>query len=486
LTGTIARVILSINDGYYQKGVFMGQYYAAADIGASGGRVLLGRIESGILRLEEAHRFTNGFSQRGKYICWDIDHIFGEIITGLKKCGEMEKRPYSVGIDTWGVDYALVDCNGSRLGNCVAYRDGRTAGLDDVLSQNITAAELYKITGIAYQPFNTVYQLMAVKRDNPEILADAAAMLLMPEYLCYLLTGVKKHEYTIASTTGMVNALTRDWDPHVIRAAGLPDRIFGELSPPGTASGRFTATIKERVGYDCLDVLPCAHDTASAVLAAPAGDDALYLSSGTWSLLGAETKEPFLNEQSRLGGWTNEGGYGGTYRFLKNIMGLWMLQRVRAELGDKFSYKELADMAAEKSGVIIDVNDNRFLSPDNMINEIQASCRENGQPPPESPGAIARCIYDSLASAYAVSAGQIEKITGKIYSKIAVVGGGCQDSFLSSLTAKSTGKIVTAGPVEATAIGNILAQMISAGEISDVTEARALVRESFSVETINH
>jgi rhamnulokinase len=345
-----------------------------------------------------------------------------------------------------------------------------------LLNKHMTEAELYRRTGIIKQPFNTVYQLIALRRDTPEMLENTCDLLLVPEYLTYLLTGERHNEYTNATTTGLVNAVSRDWDDDIITAAGIPRRLFGAISRPCTCAGRFTKAVREFVGFDCAVTLPCTHDTASAVLAAPIDDETLFLSSGTWSLLGAELQKPILTEDSRLGGLTNEGGYGNTYRYLKNIMGLWMIQSIKQEMNDEFTFPELAALAEKNSGFAsrIDINDNRFLSPDSMIDEIKSACLEAGQPAPQTVGELALCVYSSLAEYYAETVKKIEKMTNKTYKEIAVIGGGSRDVFLNRLTAEATGKIVTAGPAEATAIGNIAAQMM--GEISGIDELRRMIK----------
>jgi len=456
-------------------------YYLAIDIGASSGRHILGHLESGKLLLTEVHRFKNGYSEKNGYMCWDSAKLFEEIVLGIKKCGDLGKIPKSVGIDTWGVDFVLLNSEGRAISDAVAYRDNRTEGMDKVLDNFISEQELYARIGIQKMPFNTIYQFLAIKEKQPELLEKADGFLLTPEYYSYLLTGKRAHEYTVASTTGLVNAESRDWDYELITGIGLDKGLFSEISPPGKVLGELLPEIAEKVGFNCQVLLPCTHDTASAVVAAPIGENDLYLSSGTWSLMGAELFSPVCTEESRLSNLTNEGGYGLSYRYLKNIMGLWIIQSIRNESAADYSFHDLSTAARECENFPsrIDVNDSRFLAPQNMALEIKAACKDSGQRIPESIGELVSCAYQSLAASYADTVKQIEKLTNKDYDRICIVGGGCQDEYLNGLTAKACAKKVTAGPVEGTAIGNILVQMITSNELKDVTEARKLVVGSF-------
>ncbi|MCL2285000.1 MAG: rhamnulokinase [Firmicutes bacterium] len=480
-------------------------YYLAIDIGASSGRHILGEIVDGKLKLEEVHRFSNGMVskaclhthfvqsdfpgdknqpvRKSYQLVWDTKALFEEILTGLAKCKAIGKIPQSVGIDTWGVDFVLLNKSGSPLGNAVAYRDSRTDGMDKVLNQFISEEDLYAKTGIQKMPFNTIYQLLALKQQNPELLAEATGFLLMPEYFSYLLTGVDKHEYTNATTTGMINAHTGDWDFDLIERAGLPKNIFGKIVPPGTKLGGLLPHIKERVGFGCNVILPCTHDTASAVVAAPIDEGCIYLSSGTWSLMGTELHAPICTEAGRKANLTNEGGFGNTYRYLKNIMGLWIIQSIKSELDDKYSFEELCEEAEKSSGFPsrIDVNNHRFMAPASMIDAIKAACAETGQEVPENIGELTFCVYQSLADSYAGTVQELENITGKSFDKICIVGGGSQNVYLNQLTANACKRTVTAGPTEGTAAGNILVQMIAAGQLQSIDEARQLVKNSFDI-----
>jgi len=461
------------------------EYYLAVDLGASSGRHILGHMENGQLVLEEIHRFKNGFSQKkgSPYQCWDIQGLFQEVLTGMKLCRKAGKIPVSMGIDTWGVDYVLLDKNGAMIGDSVAYRDSRTDGIDTLLEQRLSEEELYARTGIQKQIFNTIYQLLALRQAHPKQLDEAAHLLMIPEYLSYLLTGEIKNEYTNATTTGMVNAAARDWDDEVINLLRLPQGLLGPLHPPGTLVGELTPEVQAEVGYTCQVVFPCTHDTGSAVLSAPVDENSIYLSSGTWSLMGVELDQPICTEESRRLNLTNEGGYNYRYRYLKNIMGLWIIQSIKKEFSGKYSFDDLETLArqAEDFSGRIDVNEHRFLAPSSMIQAIEDACRDSGQPVPATDGELMSCVYQSLAESYRDAVAGLESITGKKYSTICIVGGGCQDTYLNSLTAKSCGKRVTAGPVEGTAIGNLLAQLIRTGAIADVAQARETVKQSFSI-----
>jgi len=456
------------------------RYFCAIDIGASSGRHVLGCIDGGKLVIEEAHRFPNDFVKKGDRSVWDVDMLFAEILKGLKKCADTGKAPAYVGIDTWGVDYVLTDDAGNLASDAEAYRDQRFIGMDEKVFTYISEKELYRKTGIQKLVFNTIYQLMARKLSGG-FAENAAKLLTMPDYLHYLLSGVMKTEYTIASTTGLLNAHTRDWDRDIIAACGYPG-VFQEIVPPGTVLGPLRPAVRERLGFDCKVVTPASHDTASAIMALPSLDgDPMYISSGTWSLMGVTRGAPMCDEESRKLNFTNEGGYG-HITYLKNIMGLWMIQSVRKELDIKYSYAELCDMAEQEAiDSIVDCGDNLFLAPDSMIGAIREVCDRSGQRHPETAGELAAVVYNSLAASYRQTAEEIELLTGKRYDSIYIVGGGSNADYLNRLTAKYTGKTIYAGPSEATAIGSLLAQMIAAGEIPDLPAGRRLIRESFNI-----
>ena len=460
------------------------QYYLAIDIGASSGRHMLGHVQDGKLVLEEIYRFKNGMIAREGSLLWDVDGLFAHILAGMRRCGELGKIPVSVGIDTWGVDFVLLDGSGKRLGDAVAYRDHRTQGADALVEEIVPFSELYRRTGIQKMIFNTIYQLTAVKRDTPERLAQAEVLLLTPDYYHYLLTGKVANEYTIATTTALVDAERKTWDREMIDLLGLPQKLFGTLNPPGHVMGMLSEEVAAQVGFTCQVVLPPSHDTASAYMAVPAPkDSSVYLSSGTWSIMGIESMQPIITELGRDYEFSNEGGYNYRFRYLKNIMGLWMLQSVRQETGETHSFPKLARLAAESGApvAIVPVNHDAFLAPKSMIEAVQSVCRETGQSVPETLGQVLQCIYHSLAQCYADTIRELEVLTGRTFDSVNIVGGGSQDVYLNTLTAQITGRPVYAGPVEATVLGNVMTQMITAGEIENLTAGRKLIRESFEV-----
>ena len=462
----------------------MEQYYLAIDIGASSGRHILGHLKEGRMVLEEVHRFPNGMVEEDGELVWDVDRLFEEIKTGMKKCKEIGKIPVSAGIDTWGVDFVLLDEKDQRIGNAAAYRDGRTKGMDEEVYKIIPEKELYARTGIQKQSFNTIYQLMALKKKKPKQLSKARTLLMIPDYFHFLLTGKKASEYTNATTGQLVNPKTRDWDLELIEKLGYPVGIFQKLSLPGTVLGNLKEDVAAEIGYDCKVVIPATHDTGSAVMAVPAkGEEAaLYISSGTWSLMGTELKEADCSEASREHNLTNEGGYDYRFRYLKNIMGLWMIQSVKKEIGEGLGFGEICQMASECSiSSIVDCNDDRFLAPENMTKEVCKACQETGQQVPEGIAQTASVIYNSLAKCYAATMRELEEITGKTYDRIHIVGGGANADYLNRLTAAAAGVPVYAGPTEATAAGNLAAQMIAAGELKDLQGARACVFQSFPI-----
>ena len=461
----------------------MERYYLAIDIGASSGRHMLASMKDGKMQLEEVYRFPNGMDDKNGTLCWNVERLFTEIKNGLKKCKEIGKLPVSMAIDTWGVDYVLLDKDDRILGDTVGYRDSRTEGVDEKVYEVIPQDELYARTGIQKQIFNTVYQLMAVKESHPEYLEQAESILMIPDYFHFLLTGVKKNEYTNATTGQLVSPKTNDWDYEMIDMLGYNSKMFRPVSMPGTVVGEFTEEVQKEVGFNCTVVLPATHDTGSAVLAVPTNDDdAVYISSGTWSLMGIERKEADCSMESMKANFTNEGGYDHRFRYLKNIMGLWMIQSVKKEFAEDLSFAQICEMASKETiSSIVDCNDDCFLAPKSMIKAVQDFCRKTGQQVPETVGEISSVIYNSLAKCYGDTVKEIEEITGKKYSTIYVVGGGSNAGYLNELTAKYTGKKVSAGPSEATAIGNVIVQMLHDGVFKDLPEARTCVRESFDV-----
>ena len=465
----------------------MEKYYLAIDIGASSGRHILGHMDKGKMVLEEVYRFPNGMKEVDGEKVWDVDGLFQEVLTGMKRCKEQGKVPVSVGIDTWAVDFVLLDERDKRLGNAVAYRDSRTRGMDKLVYEKVPQEELYSTTGIQKQIFNSIYQLMALKEKTLELLEKATTFLMIPDYLNFLLSGVKAQEYTNATTTQLVNPDTRDWDRRRMEQLGFPTKIFLPIREPGSVIGTLKNEIREEVGFDCQVVLPATHDTGSAVVAVPSNDNnVLYISSGTWSLMGTELSRADCSKKAMEHNFTNEGGYNKTYRFLKNIMGLWMIQSVKKEIAQDISFGEICESASKcdiKS--IVDANDDRFLAPENMTFEVQKACEESGQPVPQGIAEVAAVIYNSLAKCYGETLAELEEQTGCAYERIHVVGGGANAAYLNQLTAAYTGRKVFAGPTEATAIGNLAVQMIASGELVDLSHARKCIFQSFEIKEFN-
>ena len=480
----------------------MQPYYLAIDIGASSGRHILGSVQEGKIVLEEIRRFDNKQVRQNGHDCWDMDNLWNGIVDGLKACKALGKIPATVGIDTWAVDYVLLDRDGRQLGDAVAYRDKRTERMDKVVESIVSPTELYAKTGIQKQIFNTIYQLTALKQEHPEQLEQAESLMMIPDWFNYRLTGVKKQEYTNASSTNLVNAAEKVWDIELIERLGLPTKLFGELSMPGTVVGELTEEMREIVGFNTTVILPATHDTGSAFLAVPARDEsAVYLSSGTWSLLGVENEKPITSEASRLQNFTNEGGAWYRFRYLKNIMGLWMIQSIRRELngvayvaGKESKYASgrihsFPDLIAEAQSAadfpsVVDANNDSFLAPDSMIDAIKAYCEKSGQPAPQTVGEIMQCVYRSLSKCYRDAIAGLSALTGKTYASVNIVGGGCQDMYLNQMTANATGLPVYAGPVEGTAIGNLIVQMIAAKEFDSLQEARDAIKNSFDIKEV--
>lgn len=461
----------------------MKTYYLAIDIGASSGRHILGWMEDGKIQLEEVYRFPNGNIKKNGHRCWDHESLFENIVQGMKRCAEIGKIPSYLGIDTWGVDFLLLDEKGNVVGDAVGYRDSRTEGMDEKVYELIPEAELYARTGIQKQMYNTVYQMMALKQQAPEQLEQAHAFLMMPDYLNYCLTGVCQQEYTNATTGQLVNIATGEWDLELIERLGYPTRLFGKLSMPGEAVGGLRPEIAEKVGYNLTVMHPASHDTASAVLAVPTNsDNAIYLSSGTWSLMGVESLVANASKQACAHNFTNEGGYARRYRFLKNIMGLWIIQSIRKELDGKYSFAELCDMATALGDTPyrINVNDQSFLAPESMMGAICKYCGVEDMPLDH----MLCCVYHSLAECYAQTVKELKEISGKTLDALHIIGGGSKDDYLNELTARALDIPVYAGPTEATAIGNLLSQMLGSGVFSSIAEARETVFRSFDVKKV--
>ncbi|MCM3164201.1 rhamnulokinase [Metabacillus litoralis] len=463
----------------------MTKYSLAVDIGASSGRLILGHIEDGKLQLNEIHRFENNIVKKNDHFCWDIEILFSEIKTGIKKCHDLNIKPDSIGIDTWAVDFVLLDEHDNLLTDAVAYRDPRTDGMMEEVFTIIPKEKLYFETGIQFQKFNTIYQLYALKQKSPDVLKKAKSFLMIPEYLNFLLTGKKANEYTNATSTQLVNAFTKQWDHEMLDKLGINKEMFHEILPPKTVLGTLSEELVCEFGFDMNVVLPATHDTGSAVISVPELEDTIYLSSGTWSLIGVENRFPICVPKALQYNFTNEGGIDYRYRFLKNIMGLWMIQEVKRNYHDEISFAEFVELAEKEEDFqsIVNVDDDRFLKPENMVSEIQKYCKETNQHIPQTPGQIAKCVYDSLADSYKRAISEIEEIFEKSFPRVNVIGGGCQNEMLNQLLANVTNKEVCAGPVEATAIGNIVAQLMALEEVEDIQQARALIKDSFEVKT---
>ena len=466
----------------------MGKYYLAIDIGASSGRHIIAEKKNGKIVLEEIYRFSNGMEENDGSLCWNLDNLFSEIIAGLKKCKEIDKVPSYMGIDTWAVDYVLLDKDDNILGKTYGYRDNRNIGMDEEVYKVITKEDLYKRTGIQKLVFNTIFQLMSDKKNHPENLEKAETMLLIPDYFNYLLTGVKKAEYTNATTTQLVSPKTKDWDYELIEKLGFNLKIFMPIEKPGTLVGRFKEEIKNEIGFDCEVVLPATHDTGSAVAAVPFEEDGkVFISSGTWSLMGMERFDPDCSTESMKCNFTNEGGYDYRFRYLKNIMGLWMIQSVKKEWKEDLSFVEICKQASESTiDSIVDCDDDSFFAPKSMIEAVKAYCRKTNQQVPNTLGEIASVIYNSLAISYKNVVELLEKLTGEKFDSINIVGGGANADYLNKLTAKYSGKKVFAGPAEATAIGNIIVQMLYAEEFDNLQEARKCIHDSFDIKYYNN
>nr|MBR4281595.1 rhamnulokinase [Clostridia bacterium] len=460
--------------------------YLAIDIGASSGRHIVSWLENGKIETREVYRFPNGASMKNGHLCWDIEALEHHVVAGLKAAREQGYTPVSIGIDTWGVDFVLLDKAGNRVGDAVAYRDARTEGMDAELEQILPLPFHFGLCGISKQPYNTVYQMMAVLKEHPEYAAEADDFLMMPEYLSYILTGKKAHEWTECTTGALCNADSGSWSEMIRAAAGLPDKWFRTpMVKPGTVLGPLKAQVAAEVGYQAVVILPATHDTGSAYMAIPARDDgAAFLSSGTWSLFGTELPGPVTSEAALNAGFTNEGGYNGTTCFLKNIMGMWMLQCIHKEIGKAHTFAEMAEMAAASAyPACIDAADTRFLAPESMLDEVKAALHDAGAPEPARLGDILRAVTMGLAVCYDKSIREMSGITGKTFTSINIVGGGSANVVLNQMTADVTGLPVYAGPTEGTALGNLAAQMIADGAFADLAAFRKALPGSFEIKT---
>lgn len=465
------------------------RHYIACDLGAESGRIILGSYDGAKLAIEEVHRFSNGGVRVGETLRWDVEALFEEILAGVGKVGREGIRPESISCDSWGVDYVLMDRQGALLAQPFHYRDKRNLPAYEQALRKVSPEEIFRETGIQFMPINTLYQLFDDLEHRPGLLRSAHQFLTMADYFNFRLSGTVACEESLASTTQIYNPSSRTWSATLIKHFGFPAHIFPKVVPSGTDLGPLRSGLEDRVGFSgCRVVAGCSHDTAAAVAGVPAeGGNWAYLSSGTWSLLGAETTAPVITETSRKFNFTNEIGFGGTIRLLKNIPGMWIVQECRRawkDAGREYSYDELARLAeeVEPAGSLIDPMDDRFVSPANMPAEIRASCAERGRSIPETPGAVIRCVLESLAQSYKDKLEQLESVAGIRVDRLHVVGGGSRNALLNRLTAKSTGRTVLAGPAESSAIGNILAQAVSLGHIGTLAGGRAIVRSSFPIE----
>lgn len=457
-------------------------HHLAIDIGASSGRIVHGKIINGKLILQEIHRFANQFHQKDGHSFWDIDYLFKEIMNGLQISKKQGIASCTLGIDTWAVDYVLLDDHGKRLQEVYSYRDERTAHTMGKVFSKIDKATIYEKTGIQFLSFNTLFQLY---EENPMVLRQAKSILLVPDYLNYLLTGIQTFEITNASTTQLLNIETRQFDLELLNLLGLSPNQFPNLIEPGVKIGNIQQLLHEQ--YDLPDatvISVASHDTASAVIGTPASSENwAYLSSGTWSLVGIESKHPIVTTQSLDENYTNEYGAFSTYRFLKNIMGLWVIQEVQRLLPESYTFTELVQLAKEVqiTQAYINFNERRFLNPENMIEEIQSYCKETNQVAPVTSGELAACVYQNLAILIAFHLDHIEQTSHSKIDHLHIVGGGSNNDYLNELIANYSQKTIYMGPSEATAIGNLMIQLIFTQSINNIKEGRMLIHDSFEI-----
>jgi len=465
-------------------------HYLAIDLGAESGRVMLGTLDENRIAVEEIHRFPNRVLTLNGHLHWDLSHLEKEIFTGIEKAAQRTVPISGISTDSWGVDYVVLDAQGKAPGQPYCYRDARTADSPARLFKILPFAEIYAETGIQFMAINTIYHFEAQQQDDPSVFSGADHFLNMADYFNAQLCGVEVAEESLASTTQLYNPRTHGWSVKLIATLGLKKSLFPRIVPSATVLGSITGQLKDHPSLAQAQVIAtCSHDTGAAVAAVPArGENWAYLSSGTWSLLGAELPAPIVTDAAREAGFTNEVGLGGTIRFLKNIAGLWVLQECRRAwegAGQNFTYEQLTALATENgpAEAHISLRDDRFLSPGDMLNKITAYCRETGQPIPASPGQFVRTILESLALTYAQTLRQLEGLIGRELEKLHIVGGGSRSRLLNQLAADATGVPVITGPVEATAIGNILIQALALGDIDSPAHMRRIVEKSFPTDT---
>lgn len=473
------------------KGSFMGTHnFLAFDLGAESGRAMLGRLQAGRLELKEIHRFPNKTINISNRLHWNIYYLFEEIRKVLRDCRRDGLEVTSLGVDTWGVDFGLLDERGNLLALPYCYRHRSFPQAMEKYFKNFSGEELYRLTGIQFLPFNSLFQLYCYLEENPGIIRAARKLLFTPELIHYLLTGKQATELTIASTSQMLSPFTRSWIPELLERMGISPGILPEINQPGTRLGKISSWLVEDGAPDIEVVQVASHDTASAVAAAPGrGEDWLYISSGTWSLVGVELPEPVVSPQSFASNFTNESGLGRTIRFLKNVTGLWPLQQCRKVWARNrdLKYEQLVEMAraARPFQLYLDPDAPDFLHPDNMVEAINAYARKTGQKEPGDIGTMVRTILESLAFKSRLVVEELGRLTGKKFSTIHLVGGGSRNQLLNQFTAEATGLRVLAGPDEATSAGNILVQALAAGAVSSRQEIREVVWRSFEIKEFN-
>jgi rhamnulokinase len=468
--------------------------FLAADLGASNGRVLLARFDGNRFDLDVLHRFPNSVTNILGTYQWDVIRLYNEVLAGLARYAQKESAaPAGIGVDTWGVDFGLLDAKGRLLGNPVGYRDSRTDGMPEALCRAVPKAEIFELVGTHFIQFNSLIQLYAMQQQGDPQLGFAETFLFVPDLINYWMTGRKAAEYTIASTSMLLHARERRWVTELIERLGLPTHILPELVSPGTVLGPILPAIAEETGLDPSTPLlaVASHDTASAVAAVPGLDaDSVYISSGTWSLTGAELPEPILSEAAMRYGFTNEGGVGGTIRFLQNFTGLWLLQSCQQQWqreGQQYSWEQLMAEAerAPAFGCLVDPDAHAFFAPGNMVAAIRTWAAESGQVVPETVGAVVRCCLESLALNTRYGIDVLQEVTGREagspegpYQVVRIVGGGCQNTLLNQWIADGCNRLVVAGPVEATALGNVMMQAIATGHLGSIAEGRAAIAAS--------
>lgn len=465
-------------------------YLVAFDLGAESGRAIVGSLSDARLSMKEVHRFPNQPVNVMAHLYWDILRLFHEVKEGLARAVEHGgKGVASLGIDTWGVDFALLGENDELLGNPYHYRDERTRGMMAEAWNRVSREAIFEQTGIQFMPINSLYQLLAVQRYQPRVLEQAGTWLMIPDLLNFFLTGQKLSEFTVATTSQMYNPRRRGWAVELLQALELPTAMLPPVVEPGTTIGTLLPQIRKELGAGPVVVVaPGCHDTASAVAAVPAeGEDYLYISCGTWSLVGTEVKEPLINADSLAANFTNEGGVGGTFRLLKNVAGLWLVQQCRRaweRVGEDLTYEELTQLASKAPAwkCLVNPDDERFLNPEDMPSALSQYCRETGQAIPETKGELVRCALESLALKYRWVLEKLEGMLGRKLSPIHIVGGGSRNWLLCQFTADCTGRPVLAGPVEATAMGNLLTQAMALGEVASLAQAREIVRQSTPIQ----